>query len=279
MTVDCHRPMEERVLKRLIGYFIVVILILLWTATAFSHDILKLIGRPQSIEKLAYWGETFGALNAAFALFGFLAVLVTLGVQQRQISSNTRDQHRQVFESSFFKLLQLLREVRDSVSFRYSEEYIQGKAHDHGGKMGKRPPKGGVQAFRAAWNEASFWIADEDPTNSAHLGTIYEIHVHRRYESNLSPYFRLLYNIMRKIHDDKILTNDEKVFYQRLLRSQLNSYEVAVAALNGLAPFSRDFADLFTDARMLKYLPEGNRRQILTRFYPQRAFTARSATH
>lgn len=238
----------------------------LWLGIAFSPSLLHVIRHPQPVAKLAAWGEAFGSLTALFTAAGFVALVMTLREQQKQNKESARDQHKQRFDTSFFQLLQLLREARDEIAFRYGDEY---RAETRKGRGRLR----GMAAFHNAWNEVYHWIEQENPRTRQRVGLVYEVRIHERYESRFSPYFRIFYTILYRLKQDKVLTIDEKLSYSRLLRGQLSSYEVALAALNGLAPFSKDFSNLLAEFHMLKYLPPGRRQDLFRRFYPERAFT------
>jgi len=78
-----------------------------------------------NIEQAGQWGDTFGAINALFGGLAFSGVLATLLIQQReltkqqeQIQSAELQQHLQRFDSTFFQLLMLLRDLRKEVRAR-----------------------------------------------------------------------------------------------------------------------------------------------------------------
>lgn len=235
----------------------------LWLGWGYLPYLLHLNDRVESLGGLGEWGDWFGGLSAFFSAAGFLAVVVTFRETQN-------DQHRQRFESTFFELLRLLDEKRNEVRFIHSKNYrnfrqLQDQKFQ------------GFTAFKPAWFEAYFFITSQSPLPTrAEAGRLYQKRVHNRFESTFGPYFRILYTILFRIKSDSVLTNEEKWRYGNLLRSQLTSYEVALAALNGLAPVSKDFSDLLTEFRILKYLPNpGSRRRLLVNYYPEAAFSPR----
>ena len=107
------------------------------------------------------------------------------------------------------------------------------------------------------------------------IAEVYENRIHKRFENNFGPYFRLVYTILKIIKDDAYLDEDEKARYGNLLRSQLTSFEVALHGLNGLSGISKDFGKLICEFHLLKYLPEGGRRIVLSKCYPKSAFASR----
>ncbi len=249
------------------------LLIAIWIAWFLQFYIFDAVGVEWDVEKIGSWGDTFGALNALFAALGFSAVLITLWYQQRQINEASEDQHRQQFDRTFFQLLGLLREARGDVSYRYSASYREKL------DVQNSTTKIGADAFKEAAFEARFWIEKEMKIDSKmskeDVGKLYTTKIHSRNESRFSPYFRMLYTILTKIKYDYILTDKEKHFYGNLVRSQMTSFESFIAGLNGLSSVSKDFSDLVTEFRLLKYIPNGARKKILFKFYKEEAFLAR----
>ncbi|PGH54228.1 hypothetical protein CRT60_30945 [Azospirillum palustre] len=246
----------------------------LWLAWSFLRLILPYFSSfvDWKIDKLGQWGDSFGALNTLFSGFGFSAVLITLILQQNQNKISRDEQHKQRFDASYFQLLTFLRESREEVNFRFSDQY-KAKSRNFNNLT-----QTGHSAFKAAWDESSYWLERklESEWSKEYAGQIYYAHVHKHYENNFGPYFRLIYTILSKIKNDSVLSIDDKIFYSNLLRSQLTSYELALIGLNALTPVSKDFQDLITEFRMLKYLPEHSRRKrILLKFFDMRAFQGR----
>lgn len=258
----------------------IILAVVLWVTWFFFQDyIFSSTGPLSDWSTRGQFGDSFGAINALFAAFGFAAVLSTLYYQQKQIRLAQDDQHKQRFEASYFELLRLLQEARKSLSFTHSNEYYYAKRKTfktEEARFNFKKSTSGMSTFRAAWYEAIFHIKGEGRYPSKEVvAATYVIHIHNRNESSFSPYFRLLYTIMRRIHDDKILDTEEKIRYAKLLRSQLTSFELAVCGLNGLSEVSNDFDKLLVHFRLLKYIPQGYRRTFLSRYYPDEAFAAR----
>jgi hypothetical protein len=239
---------------------IALAVVALWLLWAFLPSILPHVGLYWQIEELGHWGDSFSALSALFAALGFIAVIATLRQQQQQIKAAEDEQNRQRFASTYFELLRLLREARNDVRFRYSREYAKKNQQS-------REERRGAAAFRAASYEALSLLGGNSVNLSKEqVGEIYQKNVHARFESNFGPYFRLLYTILERIKVERSLSASERVRYGNLLRSQLTSYEITLAGLNGLSPVSKDFSTLVTEFHLLKYLPEGLRRRVLQRY-------------
>lgn len=252
------------------------IVLIVWFAWATLPYLAPLIGIDWKSDVFGQWGDAFGALNALFSAFAFVAVLYTLRQQQKQIDDAATDQHLQRFERTFYELLRLLREARDDVEFRYSDNY-EGRPLET--EPNHRDRVTGTEAFKRAQFEINYWVK-ADTSGKEHLtaGSVADIYlrcVHNRYESTFAPYYRLLYTILIRIKTDTKLTSDEKHRFGNLLRSQLTSHEVALCCYNGLAAVSGSFRKLLIEFRIPKYLPTTFGRDTLVAYYPASAFEGR----
>ncbi|MBY3197622.1 putative phage abortive infection protein [Rhizobium laguerreae] len=228
------------------------------------------------MEKAGQWGDGFGALNALFAGLAFTGALAALFMQGQAAERQNKDYHRQRFESSYFELLALLRETRREVRFRYSLPYR--KVNKITSSSERAEVKTEAAAFRTAMYELRYLVRTRTTANrrtEAQLEKLYRFGIHGRFESTFGPYFRIVYTILRRIKDDRVLTEREKIQYSNLLRSQLTSHELALAGFNALMPQANDFDKLLTEFHMLKYLPNGIARRALEEVYDPAAFAAR----
>lgn len=258
--------------KRLIPVILFFVLTI-WLLWMFIVVFAKIIGANVGIQEIGQWGDSFGALNSLFSALGFSAVIMTLLLQQKQNRINEADQHRLRFESSYFELLKMIRENSNLVEFSFSNAYRKERTSISSANFV------GSSAFAKAWQEMEYFI-DKFGINmiaKSAVETIYLQNIHQRYENNLGIYFRLIYSVLKRIREDKHLTEDEKIFYANLLRGQLTSNELILIGLNALTSISNDFGDLIVEFKLLKYLPEKDkRRDVLKRFYPAEAFLGRS---
>lgn len=259
----------------------VLIIVSSWVAWGyFGTWIADWMLRGQSADYAGSWGDSFGAFNALFSALAFGAVFATLLLQGRALSHQQRDQHRQRFESSFFELLHLMRELRSEIRFKHSLDYRSGSKSPASTKLRSRRLHRGEEAVTAAVAEMRYWIRIRRTRGanitSHEISDLYSKYVHKPHESRLGPFFRVVYTILRRLHDDNVLSESEKIFYGNLLRSQLSSHDVSLVAVNGLNPISKDLSTLLSKFRMLKYLPEGGTmRNTLKKVYPGSAFEPR----
>ncbi len=232
---------------------------------------------------IGQWGDSFGALNALFSALAFVAVLFTLkqqrddlARQQLQIATAEQNHHRQRFEDNFFQLLSVIRENREDVRFRNSEDYLASNP-----RASKRS-KHGHHAFRLAYREMRYWIRREQ-RNSSELGkqqlsALYAQMVHVRYESTLGAYFRLVYETLDRVERDPHLSEQEKDEFGNLVRGQMTSFEAAIAGCNALNDFAKDFERLVNRFRLLKYARAGEVYEQLKNHYPPATFQGRETS-
>lgn len=237
---------------------------------------------PKSgFETAAQWGDSFGSLNALFSGLAFLGVYTALIMQEKASRRQIDDYHRQRFESTYFELVSLLSKSRDEVRFLPTPGYRKNHQKKYPGAQIKTCR--GNAAFKNAVFNMRYFIERFDKidntkklTDADLISLIYRRYIHRRYESTFSPYFRIVYTILKRIKADKTLTEQEKVQYANLLRSQMTSFEISLSAFNGLTEESNDFSELLTEFHMLKYLPSGIVRRTLEKVYDEKAFLARN---
>lgn len=265
-------------MRRLLVVGVSITAVVTWLGWAMLPYIMPRLGATWNPEVFGQWGDAFGALNALFSALAFVAVLYTLHQQQKQIDEAATDQHLQRFERTFYELLRLLREARDDVEFRYSDEY---KGSSPKTESDHRSRVTGTQAFKRAQFEVKYWLdirtAEQGDLPEDVVRDIYLKCVLDRYESTFAPYYRLLYTILLRIKADPKLTEEEKCRYGNLLRSQLTSHEVALCCYNGLSSVSGSFRTLLTEFRIAKYLPKQFGRDRLELYYPSTAFEGRDA--
>jgi hypothetical protein len=266
------------------GLLVGAVVIAVWVAWGlFSVPLSEIALQGKQAADAGTWGDSFGGLNALFSALGFTAVLLTLIFQSQALQAQAADLHRQRFESSFFELLGLLRELRKEVRFRFSEDYrksvLEGKKSSFVSQAAYNSERGDHDAIASAVREMRHWITHSGKMavdlTADELAKLYLKRVHGGNESRLGPYFRMIYTILARIRDDSFLSKEDKVRYGNLLRSQLTSHEIALLAINGLAPISANLAELLTEFRMLKYQPHGLMRRTLERMYKPEAFMGR----
>ncbi|MBY5682654.1 hypothetical protein HFO32_10845 [Rhizobium leguminosarum] len=266
--------------KKLI--FVALLVFALWLGWGLAGTtITGVLKHDASLAAAGQWGDSFGVLNALVSTFGFIGFLAafliqgeTLKLQQADSVAARQEQHQQRFESSFFQLLDLLRELRSQIEFSPSNDYRTLSNQTTLAREHK-----GYDAIATAAAEVNFWVAFNRRKIASWTKelfvSIYESRVHNQSEGGLGAYFRVIYTLLRKISEDQVLTQAEKDWYGNLVRSQLTSEELVLIGMNGLSTVSNNFSRYIEEFRLLKYVPHGPMRDGLEVFYVPTTFLAR----
>ena len=271
-------------MNRILLTFLVALLILGWGYWSdTSHFIASYWTQgvsDQAIARAGQWGDSFGAFNAFVSAIAFATVAATLMIQSKALKDQAQDLHRERFESTFFELLHLTRELRKEVTYRYSADYkkLRSAGSSSFKIIGLSSTRSDISAFQAANLEIVFWLRQNKVADSPQVDDVVNIYMKRVHSSNeatLGRYFRIIYTILFRIYNDNKLEDNEKIRYANLLRSQLSSYEILLLAANGLCPVSKDMRKYIVHFRMLKYMAGAANRRRYTILYGDEAFAER----
>jgi len=228
---------------------------------------------PEHMNNIKYdttgtWGDTFGALNTLFAGLGFVGIIITILLQIKAGREQKKDNHKQVFEESIFKLIDIIVDHRKNIIFfdeDKNKKYLGAKAFKALDEKIRRE----INKFRNDNNK-------EFPKKDILL-KIYNDNFHSKYESRVSSYFRIVNYTFNKIKNDKFLDDQEKISYANLIRGQLTSYEVSIIGVNGLANYSGNMFHIVEEFRLLRYAKKNTYlTQNLKIFYHKIAFSQRN---
>jgi len=227
----------------------------LWLSWSLPLELPFILGMPDNIADRGVWGDSFGALNTLFGAFGFGALLLTIILQQRAIS-------QQKFEGHFFQLLELLRDTKKEIYFKYNDETVFG-----------------VEALKRIWSLLVPHLAEKsigkNPSREE-IANVYIDRCHKKYESSLGPYFRVLFNLIRLVDDEKYLSEYDKIRYANIIRSQLSSLEVDIIALNSLTADAKNLIDYVNRYRLIRYISRERVFIIVEPYYDKTVFKNRN---
>ena len=187
-------------------------------------------------KELGAWGDfTGGLLNPVLTFITFLAVLLTILLQRKELAL-TRDEmtrsadalekqdktlQRQSFENTFFEMLRLHNSILDSIDLVNPETNQITKGRD---------------AFNVFYNRLAKKYREIDGKKSSKVDqkAIVELTYFlfwRDARTELGHYFRFLFNFFRFLENSEI--DDE--FYPKLLRSQLSDQELLLLFYNNVS--------------------------------------------
>ncbi|MDA0426640.1 putative phage abortive infection protein [Stutzerimonas kunmingensis] len=208
------------------------------------------------------FGDSFGVLNTLFSGLAFFGIIVSILMQSKELKETrgeikTQGEQfkiqaealtKQVFENTFFQLLNLHNEITLSISVRSSLSSFSSSKVELSGRAAFKSlyeNKFGQHEFiyELGLNDSNL----PDNTNE------YYLMFHEVYGSQLGHYFRNIYQILKYVDQASI---DNKKFYTNLLRAQLSSYELVLLFFNCLSDLGVEkFKPLLEKYEFFEHLP------------------------
>ena len=165
------------------------------------------------------FGDSFGTLNALFSGLAFSGVLITLLIQQKDLSDAREQSARQQTESQFYNMLNLQQQV------------IQG-FDLHVNRSDKQYTLQGRDCFRD-WHRKLHYSYDfklgDDKREQADVAYVRVLTSH---QGDLGLYFRSLYSVFRFI---ELAEHADKKHFSRVVRSLLSDFELVFLYYNCLS--------------------------------------------
>lgn len=92
----------------------ILLIIFIWPISEFS------------ISKAGQFGDSFGILNSMFSGFAFISLVITIYLQQKEMTDTKEEIIKQNFENTFFKMIDLYSNVIKNLNFKstYKNEYF-----------------------------------------------------------------------------------------------------------------------------------------------------------
>ncbi|MNJ43120.1 hypothetical protein D3C77_381130 [compost metagenome] len=183
----------------------------------------KLLTGKVFAPSLGEFGDVYGALNTLFSGLAFSGVIISIVLQSielratrkemnsqvLQFEQQTEAMQKQVFESSFFSMMNLHNDISSNLRSEDKFKILFWKLNE----IAEKTP-----SYRKALIE--------------HLNSVYEKFMGEAY-SDIGHYFRYIYQIMKFIDKSK-LSEDEKSVYMNILRAQFSNYELLLLFVNCL---------------------------------------------
>jgi hypothetical protein len=185
--------------------------------------------------------ESLDATNSIIAALGFGGVVITIFIQQKELSlqveelKSTRDEFiqqnktlkKQRFEDTFFSLLSVHNSITEKI-------FINHNAKDFRSRQAVQLLYLG---FRSAFLNA--YAANGNPpitrvSIDSHRQLISQkfSEVYGRFEEYFGHYFRNFETLVELVANSDLIDEEERIKYYKIIRSQLNSYEVVVHFYN-----------------------------------------------
>ncbi|ELQ2466450.1 putative phage abortive infection protein [Vibrio vulnificus] len=203
----------------------------IWIQALFFNNV-------SEIENRALFGDSYGSLNTLFSGLAFAGIITSIFLQSQELRETraeikgqkeefelqTKAMNKQVFETTFFQLLQLNNEIIQSLQieegFSSNRKLIQGRGVFRVLYVDKFLENGASFEYRHQFGDDETF---NDDINGHYLM------FHRVYGHLVGHYFRNVYQILKYV--DKSVVEDKK-FYSNLLRAQMSDYELGLLFYN-----------------------------------------------
>jgi hypothetical protein len=234
------------------------------------------------LENIGQIGDGFGAATSLFSGLAFAGLLATLimqrqelELQRQELTNSTSEFMRQRFETTLFSILELFTRHSEALEFRITDvESLQGRAvlESYASEL---PPEITADEILIA----EFEGRDPQRSTPRQQSNAYLKFYFLELESDLGPYFRLLYNCIRHI-DRSELEADEKQKYAKIVRAHLSSHEVKLLMFNCNSQMGREFRSWVEKYALLKHISNNvaAENRVMVKSYPEAAFGGKYPT-
>lgn len=223
-------------------FFYIFLLIFLAWGLSFFYIVL-IIGKGP--DNPGTFGDTFGAVNALFSGCAFAGLIITI-LLQKQDNDETKKQFKiQLFENSFFHLINLYNEVVDSLNYTVQNERIDSISTKKGKDVfvtlyGQFKHNLDNIIKRQIENEIKAKMIRQEINN-----------FFKNYEGIISHYYNNIVTIVSHIATKKI---DNKHFYFHIFFTQLTAYEITLLCYFYLSDWNPAFVKDIQDNNLTHYL-------------------------
>ena len=206
---------------------------------------------PSKLTELGQAGDAFGSANALFAAIAGGLLVWSGWLQRRALIEARVVNQKQQFETTFFELLSMGRELEG----RFRKADVSGKAD-------RADPSPALQGHEALsdWAleldrrvQASVSLQDKSAIVLARIVTDFHDHVYDKDPGAFGPYFRVLYQTFKHVASST-LSREEKIQYANIARGQINEDAVFLLAANGLGNFGEKFIRLINRFGLLEHM-------------------------
>ena len=197
-------------------------------------------------EKWGQFGDFIGGvLNPLIAFCALIALIIAVILQRSELRDAKDQFANQATDNVFFQMLKLHNDIVDSL-------YAEGKPN------GKSTVYRGRETFVFFHDELIAYFPytkrDDDKTKNEYFTKLY-MKLYNEFQSQLGHYFRYLYNIFKFLNSDNV-NSENKIFFSKLVRSQLSNYELSILFYNCLSEHgNKKFKPLVEKFALFKNLP------------------------
>ncbi|MBO9124929.1 MULTISPECIES: putative phage abortive infection protein [unclassified Rhizobium] len=233
--------------RHIFTFLFIVAFILIGAATVFG------LHTEWEGKNLGTLGDFLGGtLNPILTFLSFIALLLTIVLQQREIHSAKDDARslkieriqdrtraeKQQFENTFFQMLNYHNSIVNSIDIW--------KGQTKGTLRGRECFKYYFDVMKAEYDRVDMV---EERQRALHA---YESKVWETFQKDLAHYYRFLYNLIRFVKQSKAVS---KTKYIRILRAQISDFEMSMLFYNGLTHDGERFKEYIEFFTLFDNLP------------------------
>ncbi|MCD4759065.1 MAG: putative phage abortive infection protein [Arcobacteraceae bacterium] len=185
-----------------------------------------------SIEKAGQFGDSFGVLNSLFSGLAFIALVITIYLQQQDMRDSKKEVHKQNFETTFFNLIKI---HNDSIA-NFREIHIAEDKEKHS-MYGGEAISNFLNNFKLG-GSTDFYTSDENLSKEENKNladkdrNINPENVKNNIKSKLGrknlKFIENVYSILNLIDRSEFLDEKDKSFYLETLHSQISDEELVL---------------------------------------------------
>ncbi len=271
----------------------IAVVLVLASSAVLQFNFVKSWNLPAGTEGLAKYGisgDFFGFANALFSALAFAILIVTLWMQKHELSQQRQelDQTQEIMKLQVDESVLQREELQnqkqemqlqnESVRRQIFENTFFGLLQMHGDVVAAIKPENGQPAGREAFSHLfatlrDFPVSGHSHTHRRRKGDLtvskYE-EWYSNYEAHVGHYFRTLYNLFRYVDEQG---GSQREMYSRLVRAQLSSNELQLLLYNGLSRYGKDkFKPLIEKYTLLKHLKKTDENKDAREGYAPTAF-------
>ncbi len=192
-----------------------------------------------------------GVLGTIFALISTLLLLRTLYQQQQITNENKRLTETQRFDDLFFEILNLYQEqTKELQDEGIYEKEVEGVLTQYEHSCNNKD----FFDFNMYKVQKSFTPQSSYSKNQREAQNVYSTFFLEN-KSKLAIYYRTLYRIFDLIHNSKLLDEESKRNYSKIVRAQLTESELFFLRYNSMTYYGKNFIQYLNRYNILKHLP------------------------
>lgn len=235
----------------ILGFIILYIILIIYMTFPITQ---------YSIEKAGQFGDSFGVLNSLFSGLAFIALIITIYLQQQDMRDSKKEVQKQNFENKFFKLITLHNESKTKFNWKIYKDkdninnYFGDSALFHFYNKFKEQKtfeqylKSDVEVIN---NQNEKKIKENRNKYEKHLRKYLQIALNSNYNGLNLSFLENIYYCLELIKRNEKILDEDKYSHIDILLSQIGEYELLIIFYYTLA-FKKEKKSLLEEYHFFK---------------------------